>query len=435
VRRCRHLDADALIERAPQHVGQRLDQLADIDLGRAELLAPREREQLAGQLGAAPTGPRGGGDHLLRAGVGCERGMVLQHLQVALDHGQQVVEVVRDAAGQLADAFHALRMVQRLFALRALQACRQQVRQRFEEVQLVGAEALGLARAHRQHADDLAAVDQRHREGADQPLLQVIGRHREALLGAVVGHRHRPSLRQHEAGRCVGAVRPAAAEAFDVEQADATGHVEFQPAGFQQEDDRRIDLQRVGRDRRHLLQQQLRVARVDCQPTHLRDELAVASALQRLPHPRVGLDAAHGRDDERLPFDLQRAERDLDHHLAAVAALRDQFHLHAHRARFRLVAVGLAVGRMARADRVRHQRLHRQAGEFAGTVAEQPLCFRVGHHDAAAAVDQQQRVRVGTEQRAIDRIRRWSRCRHQRRAVFRAWTAGLHRGVTTGTST
>ena len=41
----------------------------------------------------------------------------LQQLQAAGDAGQQIVEVVRDAAGELADRFHLLRLAQRLLGL------------------------------------------------------------------------------------------------------------------------------------------------------------------------------------------------------------------------------------------------------------------------------------------------------------------------------
>ncbi len=46
---------------------------------------------------------------------------------------EQVVEVVRDAAGQLADRLETMRMGQRLLGLRALQARREQARQRLDE--------------------------------------------------------------------------------------------------------------------------------------------------------------------------------------------------------------------------------------------------------------------------------------------------------------
>jgi hypothetical protein len=47
---------------------------------------------------------------LLRIAVLRQRGQFFEHLQVALDHGEQVVEVVRNAAGELADAFQPLCM-------------------------------------------------------------------------------------------------------------------------------------------------------------------------------------------------------------------------------------------------------------------------------------------------------------------------------------
>ena len=115
------LDPDPLVERAAQHVGQRAEHRGDVDRRRLQHLAAREREQLAGQLGAAPRRPqcRGDGDELRAAGlVAGQRRQVLEHLQVALDHRQQVVEVVGDAAGELADALEPLRMAERLFRLR-----------------------------------------------------------------------------------------------------------------------------------------------------------------------------------------------------------------------------------------------------------------------------------------------------------------------------
>ncbi|MCY1251193.1 hypothetical protein D9M72_649260 [compost metagenome] len=53
-----------------------------------------------------------------------QRGHLLQDLEVALDDRQQVVEIVCDAARQLADAFEALGMAERLLGLHALQAGR-----------------------------------------------------------------------------------------------------------------------------------------------------------------------------------------------------------------------------------------------------------------------------------------------------------------------
>ena len=70
----------------------------------------------------------------------------LQEFQRADDAGQEVVEVVRDAAGELADRFHLLRLAQGLFGLLALgNRLRDAGFQRFVEVLhcLLGALACG----------------------------------------------------------------------------------------------------------------------------------------------------------------------------------------------------------------------------------------------------------------------------------------------------
>ena len=46
---------------------------------------------------------------------GVAPGASLEQLNAAGEHGQQVVEIVRDAAGELAERFHLLRLAQRLF--------------------------------------------------------------------------------------------------------------------------------------------------------------------------------------------------------------------------------------------------------------------------------------------------------------------------------
>ena len=192
VRRDGDLDRDALVERAPQHVGERMQQGADVERIRLQHLAPRKGQQLARQLGAAPGGARRGADELLAVRVVGERGKLLEHLQIALDDGEQVVEVVRDAAGQLADAFEPLRVAQVLLRLRPLQAGGQKVAERLEKAHLVVAERPVLARAHRQHADGPAAIGQRHRQSADQARVEIGLRHRETRLAAVVGNVDRP---------------------------------------------------------------------------------------------------------------------------------------------------------------------------------------------------------------------------------------------------
>ena len=92
-----------------------MQQRRHIHARRLQHLAARKREQLVRQLCAANAGPRGRRRQLLRSFI-LQAGQLLQHLQVALDDCEQVVEVVRDAAGELAHAFRALRVLQRLIA-------------------------------------------------------------------------------------------------------------------------------------------------------------------------------------------------------------------------------------------------------------------------------------------------------------------------------
>ena len=99
-------DLDLLAKRRPQQLGGIDHQRVNIDLARLQRLLARERQQMLGQVGAA----RGGFiDHL---GDGGELRFVLDRVGDDLDrsgdHGQDIVEIVRDAAGELAERFHFL---------------------------------------------------------------------------------------------------------------------------------------------------------------------------------------------------------------------------------------------------------------------------------------------------------------------------------------
>ena len=100
------LDADALVERvrrsitsasAAQHQGA-------VQRRRLSTWRREKASSLPVSSGAAPAGARGRADELLRERIGGDRARVFEHLQVVRDHRQQVVEVVRDAAGELAHA-------------------------------------------------------------------------------------------------------------------------------------------------------------------------------------------------------------------------------------------------------------------------------------------------------------------------------------------
>ncbi len=94
-----------LAERTPQHVGHGVEALAQIDsLGR-QGLAAREAQQLAGQA-CAP--PRGRQDRIQGLVVAVLDKTAVEQFGLAADDHQKVVEIVGDAAGQLAQGFQLL---------------------------------------------------------------------------------------------------------------------------------------------------------------------------------------------------------------------------------------------------------------------------------------------------------------------------------------
>nr|GEU28229.1 hypothetical protein [Tanacetum cinerariifolium] len=98
-------------QRAAQHVFHAVEQAADLDhLGR-QRLAPGERQQVAGQAGAALDA----GQRIVEPAL--DVGPVVHQrrdqLQITRDNLQQIIEIVRHAAGQLADGFHFLGLLQR----------------------------------------------------------------------------------------------------------------------------------------------------------------------------------------------------------------------------------------------------------------------------------------------------------------------------------
>ena len=94
------------------------DELVEIQHARRQHLAAAEGEQLAGQCG----GPVGRPLDLAQvlATQGGEPRLLLQQRHVAQDAREQVVEVVGDAAGELADGLHPLRPDQALLELPAI---------------------------------------------------------------------------------------------------------------------------------------------------------------------------------------------------------------------------------------------------------------------------------------------------------------------------
>ena len=100
----------------PHRVRQRAHQqlrgighhLADIDRARRQRLLAREGQQPADQVGAAVRGLQRRRQELGQLRIA--RMAVAQRGEVADHHRQHVVEIVRDAAGELADRLHLLRL-------------------------------------------------------------------------------------------------------------------------------------------------------------------------------------------------------------------------------------------------------------------------------------------------------------------------------------
>ena len=95
-----------------------LDLGADIEHLRLQRLPAGERQQLPGQLGGAFHGFGNRVD--VAAAPFFRQFAAAQEVGRGADDGQQIVEIVRDAAGQLPDRFHLLRLAQRFLALAAL---------------------------------------------------------------------------------------------------------------------------------------------------------------------------------------------------------------------------------------------------------------------------------------------------------------------------
>ena len=114
---------------------------ADVDRARLQVLAAGEGEQALDQgrrRGWRPGARRRSGG----AAVGFGRQSPAQQVEVADHRGQQIVEVVRDAAGELAERFELLRFVE--LGQRALALAGALLDPRFER--LVGGLQMFLAR-------------------------------------------------------------------------------------------------------------------------------------------------------------------------------------------------------------------------------------------------------------------------------------------------
>ncbi len=101
-----HVELDVLADQATQQMGQLGQRVGHAEAPGLKRLLARESEELAHQIG----GPVGVLLDLHDVGEGLVAGAVAQQQEVGkADHRrQQVVEIVGDAAGQLADRLHLL---------------------------------------------------------------------------------------------------------------------------------------------------------------------------------------------------------------------------------------------------------------------------------------------------------------------------------------
>ena len=169
----------------------------EVDHFRLERLAAGEGEQLAGQGG----GSAGGLDD--RVGEADPLGLgdagPAQYVGRALDDGQQVVEIVGDAAGQLAERLHLLRLAQLLLGMGALLDLDLELG--ISVAQRLGARldlALGPAQRRLRDAEDQHDQHRHDDEQADEAVAGEAARHRLAHRAqidasdplAAADHRH-----------------------------------------------------------------------------------------------------------------------------------------------------------------------------------------------------------------------------------------------------
>jgi hypothetical protein len=115
------LELDRVALGAAEQVFQRMNQFVDVQGLAIQRLPPGERQQAMGQGGrAVGRGHRRVGEtaDLLGAAVG---DVALHQVEAADDPGEHVVEVMGDAAGELAHRFHFLRMAQGIFGALAFE--------------------------------------------------------------------------------------------------------------------------------------------------------------------------------------------------------------------------------------------------------------------------------------------------------------------------
>ena len=114
-RRADHLQRDAGADGALDEIAEIGDQPVDVGRLGIERLAARKGEQPVGQRCRAPRRAERRGGVAIEVADTPLRDAHLHHLDRARDAGEHVVEIVRQAAGELADRLHLLRLPQMRF--------------------------------------------------------------------------------------------------------------------------------------------------------------------------------------------------------------------------------------------------------------------------------------------------------------------------------
>src|SRR5262252_3274108 len=101
------LDYGDIANGATQELVELVDEAIGVDDLGPQGLAAREGEERLGQARSAISCAMERADHALGL---LARHLALQEVEIAGNHGQEIVEIMRDAAGELADGFEFLRL-------------------------------------------------------------------------------------------------------------------------------------------------------------------------------------------------------------------------------------------------------------------------------------------------------------------------------------
>jgi hypothetical protein len=109
-----HLDMDVASERAIEHLAHAFEVSGDIDGLGIDWPSTGERQQMSRQ--SSPPGDSA--PHAVEHALPRLRGdIALEQLQSGREYREQVVEVMRDSAGELGDRFHLLRLPKSRFGV------------------------------------------------------------------------------------------------------------------------------------------------------------------------------------------------------------------------------------------------------------------------------------------------------------------------------